>query len=578
MKDGAWFWISGSRDDESLNFYFNNNIEIDIDNVQKFDERITLEGDFQNLAYNCLKMKYDDRKLKFRLAPANCEQEVLEIICMTGEERMCEEDEQVVNKMDFLLNPAIQAEATNDLAEVRRHFKKSFLSLDMQISYKNIFENLWHSQLPCYDSIHGNKSRSLLKKCFWKGQAMSCASIFESFPTDRGMCCTFNMLKAEEVFVKSDYQEMISIMQQQDRNFSKYSTKPKSSFLEGDEPLPQAGVNKGLTVILDAHSDQLAPGSVREDFEGFIAIIGSHDHYPLSELRNVRIRPGFENLVGITASNVYGSENLQKAISPEDRGCYFHDEFELMHHNRYSQASCFLECQMEYAKNMTTYRNKDFCTPWFLPKSDDENDKMCDPWRAEKYVQMMQNVPDQMCDYCLPDCNVTLYHTTVTAVPFRTCNEMNLGVSYLCSLNNKRELPDPPIFGHSVIQEYLNNPFLNRVPEYVKTSDSIRENNPATATIFTHLGGKEYSAYERDIASVKIYFATPTVFQYSRDEAMTWVGFMSQMGGLLGLCLGISICSGVELIYWFTIRFWSNVSQGQKGKRNKLFTVSNEAL
>ena len=40
---------------------------------------------------------------------------------------------------------------------------------------------------------------------------------------------------------------------------------------------------------------------------------------------------------------------------------------------------------------------------------------------------------------------------------------------------------------------------------------------------------------------------------------MTWIGFFSQMGGLLGLCLGFSLLSGVELLYWFIIVLFRNI-------------------
>ncbi len=40
--------------------------------------------------------------------------------------------------------------------------------------------------------------RSVLKKCFWKGRIIDCSAIFEVFPTDRGMCCSFNMHKVTE--------------------------------------------------------------------------------------------------------------------------------------------------------------------------------------------------------------------------------------------------------------------------------------------------------------------------------------------------------------------------------------------
>ena len=57
---------------------------------------------------------------------------------------------------------------------------------------------------------------SLIKRCYWKGTQINCASIFFTRPTDRGMCCTFNMEKAEEIFQASKYATMVSRMQRKD--------------------------------------------------------------------------------------------------------------------------------------------------------------------------------------------------------------------------------------------------------------------------------------------------------------------------------------------------------------------------
>ena len=69
----------------------------------------------------------------------------------------------------------------------------------------------------------------------------------------------------------------------------------------------------------------------------------------------------------------------------------------------------------------------------------------------------------------------------------------------------------------------------------------------------------KYDAYEKDIAMVTFFFETPTLFEYTREERMTLIQYISQIGGLLGLCLGFSFISGVEIIYWMTIRLIRNV-------------------
>ena len=68
-----------------------------------------------------------------------------------------------------------------------------------------------------------------------------------------------------------------------------------------------------------------------------------------------------------------------------------------------------------------------------------------------------------------------------------------------------------------------------------------------------------YLAYKKDIAMVTFFFETSTVFEYSREQRMTLVGYISQMGGLLGLCMGFSLISFVEILYWFTIRLCRNM-------------------
>ncbi len=39
---------------------------------------------------------------------------------------------------------------------------------------------------------------------------------------------------------------------------------------------------------------------------------------------------------------------------------------------------------------------------------------------------------------------------------------------------------------------------------------------------------------------------------------MSWIQFISQVGGLMGLCLGFSFVSAIELFYWFTYRMGRN--------------------
>ena len=108
--------------------------------------------------------------------------------------------------------------------KARAQYDNEFGSMDVAKSYKSLFEILWYSQLPCFDveniTSEFMDEMSLIKRCYWKGIKIDCASIFFTRPTDRGMCCTFNMESAEKMFQNGKYQDSVAFMQERDRNLS----------------------------------------------------------------------------------------------------------------------------------------------------------------------------------------------------------------------------------------------------------------------------------------------------------------------------------------------------------------------
>ena len=149
---------------------------------------------------------------------------------------------------------------------------------------------------------------------------------------------------------------------------------------------------------------------------------------------------------------------------------------------------------------------------------------------------------------------------------------------------------NPPIWGEMVSDQYIKE--MESLPDYIK--DQVHSNyreyigkykyicislllyNKIIIVFFffSYLAGNikgipvfpatleknpKYDAYKKDIAMVTFFFETSTVFEYTREERMTSIQYISQMGGLLGLCIGFSLISGVEVIYWLTIRLFRNI-------------------
>jgi hypothetical protein len=80
----------------------------------------------------------------------------------------------------------------------------------------------------------------------------------------------------------------------------------------------------------------------------------------------------------------------------------------------------------------------------------------------------------------------------------------------------------------------------------------------------------EYSnnSYVRDnLAVVHIYFRHLHFMRNERDELYGMVAIISNIGGLLGLCMGFSMLSAVELVY-FAAKYVASVvcTRGSRGE------------
>jgi hypothetical protein len=236
---------------------------------------------------------------------------------------------------------------------------------------------------------------------------------------------------------------------------------------------------------------------------------------------------------------------------------YFYDKG-LKMHKEYTQSNCQLECSLAAAQQtlMLKLNTTVPCTPWYLPYGVNTT-TLCDPWEAKQFNNFMfAGSLKDMCPHCLADCSKTIYQPVVTAAPFRTCDDSNFGTSHFCTLEDPA-LPQPRIWGKQIKDEYD----MSTAPGYIKeiiTSERVMKRNPK---LFAKLKSN-YDAYEKDIATLQVYFNNPAIFLFESDQRQTWVEFLSTIGGLLGLCIGLSLVTFIEL-------FWLGVSLAAKAVNPK---------
>ena len=329
---------------------------------------------------------------------------------------------------------------------------------------------------------------------------------------------------------------------------------------------PDAGVSKGLALMLDSHSNLVSKSSISDDFEGFISIVNDKKQFPATSKKSVLIRPGHFNQVSIKITKVSASPDIRK-YEANKRNCYFDDELELMAYQDYSRSKCLLECKITRVLKDLNETQQNMCAPWFFPDI-----KMrlpiCNPWEAYDFQTRMKSISIVECRKCLPDCEGLKIQTSVSAAPFRGCTDKNVGLSSLCLMEMSKNAPIqyPPKWGHTVLKEYRSRGTIpNYITDAVKTnrrSYSVEQGKSTESKdlfSLTNDQNQEYDAYEKDIAMVTFFFESSDSFEFLKQSKISIIEFISQIGGLLGLCMGFSFISVVELIYWLTFKLFQNL-------------------
>jgi hypothetical protein len=81
------------------------------------------------------------------------------------------------------------------------------------------------------------------------------------------------MNAAEAIFVQSPYPEIVRTLQLSDNMLAFANIKAPQWYSDRSEPTSTPGKSRGLFLILDAHTDMLAPGSVDSDANEFLGLV-----------------------------------------------------------------------------------------------------------------------------------------------------------------------------------------------------------------------------------------------------------------------------------------------------------------
>ncbi len=199
------------------------------------------------------------------------------------------------NMLAIVLDPTLKHQYQQAIAYKKIVLIDKIQRINLQEVYKSFYELLWYSSIPCFQIRNltaGDNDYAILRYCEWKGIPISCSAIFTSFPTDQGMCCSFNMKAADDIYTETTFRDMLHNIQSSDKISSFLNSKIPIAYEKGIEPKTISGTNKGLVLFLDAHSNEMSPGSQEGGFNRFTAVIGSSGSFPLMNQEGFPIRPG----------------------------------------------------------------------------------------------------------------------------------------------------------------------------------------------------------------------------------------------------------------------------------------------
>ncbi|KAL1491279.1 hypothetical protein ABEB36_011898 [Hypothenemus hampei] len=204
-------------------------------------------------------------------------------ICNMNQAKKTEADKIIENGSIFekkLLNDVCNGNAT-------------FNDTDQEISWKSLRDFLVRV---------GNSCTDLLKNCKWGTREMNCDDIFNNDLTDEGLCCSFNRLPPDKIFrnlkdisiLNQTYPSNVY-----DWHAEKGFKEVVADNSIPRRPLG-AGAHLGLSIVLDAQVENYYCSSTRS--VGFKVILSNPIETPKMADFGFLISPGFETRVTIVPS------------------------------------------------------------------------------------------------------------------------------------------------------------------------------------------------------------------------------------------------------------------------------------
>ncbi|KAF2893162.1 hypothetical protein ILUMI_13013 [Ignelater luminosus] len=412
-------------------------------------------------------------------------------------------DSKIFNFTDVLIKKAFYINTTDK--EDRYFDVFSLFCEDHQITvdiYGIRGENLTTESENLRDIINASPRRFKRESfCTWHGLSDKPENLFSEIFTSYGLSYSFNMLNYAEIFNK--FEPFDGYKLKDTSKTSGWSLDKGYAKENQHDVFPRRsfvpGILGGLQFMGEALDDDVKD-SCNLRFAGFKVTV--HHPYELPNMdKYFQLSLGKAIFIGIKPKMITVSEKL-KTYKPEDRRCYLSDEKKLKFFKSYTQQNCEHEC---FLNNTLTFCK---CIPFYafglgIP--------ICGPQSLPciKYIQVkhINNEDDDKCN-CWASCTSLEYDIEIS--------QSNFDAKRFLILHNK-----------------------------------LAANNLSLVSNISRLHHSYLAVYYKELQ----FLAS------ERNELYGYVDFFASIGGLLGLFIGFSVTSVLEIFYFATLRLRCNIKK-----------------
>lgn len=320
----------------------------------------------------------------------------------------------------------------------------------------------------------------------------------------------------------------------------------------------RSGASLGLRMLIDVEAYEYSDFNFGST--GIKVGFGDATEKPTFTRDGLYAQPGTESILAMIPTQVHTTEAAIKRFTPTQRNCYTDEELNLTHFTEdlgfaYSLNNCIYEAALQ----ATLEKCK--CHPYYFYYGK-TNLKACRGSSLQCAKEVLRNNSKVITTRentemeCMDSCTRIEYESDYSSALYPNqntfFNRMDVcfvlkKVAKVCQTNsyailqNMKEWAQVEIECEEVLKAHVDEGICLNSTHVSKSQRDMHKD------LF-----KGLFYYARDnIIHLKVYFKDPYYTIITRDVGTTLISFIGNVGGLLGLCLGLSFLSVFEIIYHF---------------------------